>query len=56
MLAIADTSALRNMMDSGLSPAEAVAALSTMKPAARYEGRAYYAPRTIAAAIRKGLR
>lgn len=57
MIAVLDSCALATMTDSGMSPDDARATLATMKPAARYDGRAYYAPRAIDAALRrKGFR
>lgn len=52
MLAIHESAALRNMADCGLSPERARLALSKVKPAARFNGAAYFNPRDIARAIK----
>ncbi len=48
MLAINETAALHNLMDCGLSLEAARQRLAAIKPAARYNGAAYYSPRALA--------
>lgn len=56
MLAIHESAALRNMADYGLSLESARLALATVKPAARFNGAAYFNPRDIARLCRAGAR
>lgn len=51
MLAIEQSRAVANLMAAGMPRHDAASAIASMKPAARYDGAAYYDPKAIGRAF-----